>query len=179
VKLRDWNPQLFQKAGLRRVLANSFAIVLASFRICAVPPVQFAAPINSPIGILDAIAIVAVDFNVDGILSFGHQGLPACGFHKQTESIRRSAHALTFTMGAVELSPVADLAVGVSRSAPMHRCVLVADDRGIFDALDRFTKYDHEPPKPDSKWDSTASPFFRAVASWSDEPSLGCQETGD
>jgi hypothetical protein len=27
-------------------------------------------------------------------------------------------------------------------------------------SLDRFTKYDHEPPKPDSKWDSTASPFF-------------------
>jgi hypothetical protein len=35
----------------------------------------------------------------------------------------------------------------------MHTSVLVADDRDIYDALDRFTKYDHEPPKPDSKWD--------------------------
>ena len=75
--------------------------------------------------------------------------------------------------------PSPTFAFGVSRSAPMHRCVLFADDRDIYDALDRFTKYDHESPKPDSKWDSTASPFFRAVASWSDEPSLGCQEIGD
>lgn len=35
----------------------------------------------------------------------------------------------------------------------MHTCVLVADDRDIYDALDRFTKYDYEEPKPDSKWD--------------------------
>ena len=35
----------------------------------------------------------------------------------------------------------------------MHTCVLVADDRDIYEALDRFTKYDHEPPKPESKWD--------------------------
>jgi len=35
----------------------------------------------------------------------------------------------------------------------MHTCVLVADDRDIYDALGRFTKYDHEAPKPDSKWD--------------------------
>ena len=35
----------------------------------------------------------------------------------------------------------------------MHTCVLVADDRDIYEALDRFTNYDHEPPKPESKWD--------------------------
>ena len=35
----------------------------------------------------------------------------------------------------------------------MHMCVLVADDRDIYDALHRFTKYDHEPLKPESKWD--------------------------
>ena len=35
----------------------------------------------------------------------------------------------------------------------MHTCVLVADDRDIYEALDRFTKYDHEEEKPDSKWD--------------------------
>jgi len=35
----------------------------------------------------------------------------------------------------------------------MHTCVLVADDRDIYEALQRFTKYDHEKPKPDSRWD--------------------------
>jgi len=35
----------------------------------------------------------------------------------------------------------------------MHTCVLVADDRDIYVALDRFTNYDNEEPKPDSKWD--------------------------
>ena len=35
----------------------------------------------------------------------------------------------------------------------MHTCVLVADDRDIYDALDRFTNYDGEEPKPESKWD--------------------------
>ena len=35
----------------------------------------------------------------------------------------------------------------------MHTCVLVADDRNIYEALDRFTNYDHEPRKPDSRWD--------------------------
>src|SRR5262245_28136849 len=35
----------------------------------------------------------------------------------------------------------------------MHTCVLVADDGDIYDALKRFTNYDHEAPKPDSKWD--------------------------
>ena len=35
----------------------------------------------------------------------------------------------------------------------MHTCVLVADDRDIYEALDRFTNYDHEEEKPDSRWD--------------------------
>ena len=35
----------------------------------------------------------------------------------------------------------------------MHTCVLVADDRDIYEALDRFTNYDHEAEKPDSRWD--------------------------
>ena len=35
----------------------------------------------------------------------------------------------------------------------MHTCVLVADDRDIYEALDRFTNYDDEEPKPDSRWD--------------------------
>ena len=35
----------------------------------------------------------------------------------------------------------------------MHTCVLVADDRDIYEALDRFTNYDDEEEKPDSKWD--------------------------
>lgn len=35
----------------------------------------------------------------------------------------------------------------------MHTCVLVADGRGIYEVLDRFTNYDHEPKKPDSRWD--------------------------
>ena len=35
----------------------------------------------------------------------------------------------------------------------MHTCVLVADDRNIYEALDRFTNYDHEKEKPDSRWD--------------------------
>lgn len=35
----------------------------------------------------------------------------------------------------------------------MHTCVLVADGRDIYEALDRFTKYDHDEPKPDSRWD--------------------------
>jgi hypothetical protein len=35
----------------------------------------------------------------------------------------------------------------------MHTCVLVADSRDIYEALDRFTKYDHDEPKPDSRWD--------------------------
>ncbi len=52
----------------KRTLVTAFAIFLASFGVWAVPPVQFAAPINSPIGTLDVIAIVAADFNGDGIL---------------------------------------------------------------------------------------------------------------
>ena len=51
-----------------RSLVTAFAVLLASFGAWAVPPVRFAAPINSPIGTLDAIAIVAADFNGDGIL---------------------------------------------------------------------------------------------------------------
>jgi len=39
------------------------------------------------------------------------------------------------------------------RSGSMHTCVLVADDRDIYIALDRFTNYDADEPKPDSKWD--------------------------
>lgn len=35
----------------------------------------------------------------------------------------------------------------------MHTCVLVADDRDIYEALDRFTNYNHEDEKPDSRWD--------------------------
>ena len=35
----------------------------------------------------------------------------------------------------------------------MHTCVLVAEDGEIYAVLDRFTKYDHEDPKPDSRWD--------------------------
>ena len=51
-----------------RALVTAFTVLLASFGVWAVPPVRFAAPINSPIGTLDAIAIVAADFNGDGIL---------------------------------------------------------------------------------------------------------------
>jgi hypothetical protein len=35
----------------------------------------------------------------------------------------------------------------------MHTCVLVADDRDIYDALAAYTNYDGEPIKPTSKWD--------------------------
>ena len=35
----------------------------------------------------------------------------------------------------------------------MHTCVLVADERDIYEALDRFTNYDNEAAKPDSRWD--------------------------
>ncbi len=51
-----------------RALVTAFAVLVASFGVWAAPPVRFAAPINSPIGTLDAIAIVAADFNGDGIL---------------------------------------------------------------------------------------------------------------
>lgn len=34
----------------------------------------------------------------------------------------------------------------------MHTCVLVADGRDIYEALDRFADYDEE-PKPDGRWD--------------------------
>lgn len=35
----------------------------------------------------------------------------------------------------------------------MHTCVLVADDRDIYDALNRFTNYSDEARKLESKWD--------------------------
>ena len=35
----------------------------------------------------------------------------------------------------------------------MHTCILVADDRNIYEILDRFANYDEYPPKPDAKWD--------------------------
>ncbi len=35
----------------------------------------------------------------------------------------------------------------------MHTCVLVADEGNIYVVLDRFTNYEHEQPKPDSRWD--------------------------
>ena len=48
----------------------------------------------------------------------------------------------------------------------MHTCVLVADDRDIYDALDRFTNYDHEAPKPDSRWDFFNALQRPAIAPW-------------
>jgi hypothetical protein len=35
----------------------------------------------------------------------------------------------------------------------MHSCVLVADDRDIYELLDRFARYDHREVTPDSRWD--------------------------
>ena len=35
----------------------------------------------------------------------------------------------------------------------MHTCVLVADERNIYEALNRFSNHDHDEPKPDSRWD--------------------------
>src|SRR5439155_13684283 len=57
-----------------RALVTAFAVLLASFGVWAVPPVRFASPINSPIGTFDAIAIVAADFNGDGILDIFQPG---------------------------------------------------------------------------------------------------------
>jgi len=59
---------IFTKASFRRALMASFAILLASFRVWAGPPVQFAAPTNSPIGTIDPIAIAAADLNGDGTM---------------------------------------------------------------------------------------------------------------
>ena len=35
----------------------------------------------------------------------------------------------------------------------MHTCVLVADGRDIYEALDRFANFDGASEKPDAKWD--------------------------
>jgi hypothetical protein len=35
----------------------------------------------------------------------------------------------------------------------MHTCILVADQRNIYEVLDRFASYDDDPPKPEAKWD--------------------------